>query len=65
METSKLIEDVLVNDQYYTEQELNELGIEYTKQNFSKYLIFKKANNYYLVDRVNHNQFRIHLNFSD
>ena len=64
METNILDKDVL-SDKCFSEEELIDLGIEYTSQNFSKYLIFRKDNQYYLMDEVKQNQFKVQFNFSD
>lgn len=54
-----------LKDRYFSEEELMDLGMEYTSQNFSKYLIFKKDNKYYLLDEVQHNKFKVEFNFEE
>lgn len=60
MKTSELL-----TDRFFSEEELANIGLEYTSQNFSKYLIFRKEDEYFLMDEVQTNQFRVQFNFAD
>ncbi len=60
MKTNKLFDN-----KCFTEEELQNLGFEYTSQNFSKYLIYKKENEYFLMNEVQQDQFKVEFNFAD
>jgi len=60
MKTSELI-----SNKFFTEEELHRLGFEYTSQNFSKYLIYKKEDEYFLMNEVQQDQYKVEFNFAD
>ena len=64
MNTSELTNNLL-GDKCFSEEELLELGLIYTSQNFSKYLIFRKENEYFLMDEVHQDQFKVQFNFEE
>lgn len=51
--------------QAFSEDELHKLGYEYTYQNFSKYLIYRKGESYYLMNKIEHDQFEVAFNFEE
>ena len=57
--------NLLTNNRSFSEEELMDLGFEYTCQNFSKYLIFKRKDEYFLMDEIQENQFKVQFNFAD
>ena len=63
METNDVYIETIFEGKIFTEEQLCEMDIKYTNQTFSKYLIYKRDNTYYLMDKLNNNQFRIHLYF--
>lgn len=65
MEVKELSAEINLEDRLFTGEELEQMGIEFTSETFSNYLIYKKDNMYYLVDRLSQDEYRIHLNFAD
>ena len=57
--------NTMTDNQSYSEEELMNLGFEYTCQNFSKYMIFRREDEYFLMDEVQENQFKVQFNFAD
>lgn len=64
METNTIQTDI-IEKKCFSEEELLNLGFEYTCQNYSKYLIFKKENKYYLMDEIEQNQFQVQFDFDE
>jgi hypothetical protein len=47
------------------EKDLQNLGLEYTQSNYADYMIFRKGNKYFLVNKIEDNRFKLQFSYSD
>lgn len=47
------------------EEELRNLGLEYTQSNYADYMIFRKGNQYFLVNKIENNRFKLQFSYCD